>query len=131
MSMCVPGVPRIGHRSSSVSSTTSALSSRRPSNGSRDDEPDGSGKKKEKSRATLAETWALSGKEAMALALSQGRFDRQMERHTDELRQELQDSIHASEGRMLDAIASQNAMLHGLLASLIDGAHGRTADPGP
>ena len=49
-------------------------------------------------RATLAETWALSGKEAMALALSQGRFDRQMERHTEGLRTDLQASLDQAEG---------------------------------
>jgi CRP-like cAMP-binding protein len=57
-----------------------------------------------KVRATLAETWALSGKEAMALALSQGRFDRQIERHTDALREELQESIGQTEQRLLGEI---------------------------
>lgn len=61
--------------------------------------------KAQKGRATLAETWSLSGKEAMSLALSQGRFDRQMQRHTDALREELQESIIASEKRLNEMMA--------------------------
>jgi hypothetical protein len=40
----------------------------------------------------------------MALALSQGRFDRQIERHTDALREELQESIGQTEQRLLGEI---------------------------
>ena len=62
-------------------------------------------------RATLAETWALSGKEAMALALSQGRFDRQMERHTEGLREDMSRAIAASEKRIMDAMAAHTTTL--------------------
>ena len=64
--------------------------------------------KAQKGRATLAETWSLSGKEAMSLALSQGRFDRQMQRHTDLLREELQESIIASEKRLNEMLAKMH-----------------------
>ena len=72
-------------------------------------------KRASRGRASLAETWALTGREAMSLALTQGRFDRQIEVYTDSLRDELQDSIKRSEAAMKQEMAKLQGMLEAVL----------------
>ena len=82
-------------------------------------------------RATLAETWALSGKEAMALALSQGRFDRQMERHTEGLRTDLQASLDQAEGRLMEALQVINESVNKKLEEIRDAVEEKLKSPSP
>jgi hypothetical protein len=90
-------------------------------------------KRASRGRASLAETWALTGREAMSLALTQGRFDRQIEVYTDSLRDELQDSIKRSEAAMKREMAKLQGMLEAVLkpSAGVAGSSGSRAASSP
>ena len=69
----------------------------------------------------------------MSLALTQGRFDRQIEVYTDSLRDELQDSIKRSEAAMKQEMAKLQGMLEAVLkpSAGVAGSSGSRAASSP